>query len=363
MNRVPHTSRVRLLEPRVAARGFTLVELLVVIAIIGILVALLLPAIQAAREAARRAQCANNLKNMGIACHNHLTAKGVFPYGAELVNVNCCGNDTYSGWSREIMPYAEDQALRDLYNAERFSVTSSEPAVVQYRQTRIPLYTCPSDLPMELVVPAHGAATSASIEFMTSSYKANAGRTDGFTTWYLYEDLPPSSGTGHSAVPRSPIHKGWRGPIHAQMRPKNKGGSDVPANFYELRKEKMKDITDGASKTILIAESTNVHPPRRPFWAYTFGTMVMAQTVNQERTFMMDTPKCEALGEVGGSVGGPTSGKSGRVCKGGWGSHHPSGMNAVLCDGSVNFIPFDIDLNVFAAMGSIAAGENEATGL
>jgi prepilin-type processing-associated H-X9-DG protein len=125
----------------------------------------------------------------------------------------------------------------------------------------------------------------------------------------------------------------------------------------------MKDITDGSSKTLMVAESTNESPPRRPFWAYTFGTMIMAQTVNQERIFMADTPKCEALGQSPGTVNQPLSGKSGRVCKGGWGSRHPSGMNAVMCDGSLTFIPFDIDLNVFAAMGSIAGGENEATGL
>jgi prepilin-type N-terminal cleavage/methylation domain-containing protein/prepilin-type processing-associated H-X9-DG protein len=368
MNLVPRMSHNALSKPGVAARGFTLVELLVVIAIIGILVALLLPAIQAAREAARRAQCANNLKNMGIACHNHLTAKGTFPYGAELVDFNCCAADTYSGWSREIMAYAEDEALRQLYNSELFSVTSNDPKVVQYRQTLVPLYACPSDHPMQLEIPANGAALAPGIQFMTSSYKANAGRTDGFTTWYLYEARVAANGaTGHSVVPRSPIHKGWRGPIHAQMRPEGtgpgQGGRAIPSTDYVLRPERMKDITDGASKTILIAESTNVHPPRRPFWAYTFGTMIMAQTVNQERVFMADTPKCEAIAEVENAVGSPTSGTSKRVCKGGFGSLHPAGMNAVMCDGSVTFIPFDINLEVFAAMGSIAAGENEATGL
>src|SRR3954467_475736 len=90
-------------------RGFTLVELLVVIAIIGILVALLLPAIQAAREAARRSQCSNNLKQIGLATLNYESSKRSLPPGVEIDPNNPL---YFSGWTREIMDYAEDQALR-----------------------------------------------------------------------------------------------------------------------------------------------------------------------------------------------------------------------------------------------------------
>ena len=87
-------------------RGFTLVELLVVIAIIGILVALLLPAIQAAREAARRTQCGNNLKQYGVALHNYHDTYKVFPTGTSSWD-----NYPYVGWQYRILPFTENAAL------------------------------------------------------------------------------------------------------------------------------------------------------------------------------------------------------------------------------------------------------------
>src|ERR1044072_7059918 len=95
-----------------ARKAFTLVELLVVIAIIGILVALLLPAIQAAREAARRAACIANLKNVGLAMLNHHDSKKTFPPGAIKDTYGGTGGNYFSGWPREIMPYAEDDVLK-----------------------------------------------------------------------------------------------------------------------------------------------------------------------------------------------------------------------------------------------------------
>src|SRR5262245_26276448 len=97
-------------------RGFTLVELLVVIAIIGVLVALLLPAIQSAREAARRTQCVNNLKQIGIALHNHHDTKGALPWGSYLIDPPWgreVPRNERTTWIVKIMPYMEEQSLYD----------------------------------------------------------------------------------------------------------------------------------------------------------------------------------------------------------------------------------------------------------
>ena len=94
--------------------GFTLVELLVVIAIIGVLVALLLPAVQQAREAARRSSCMNNLRQLAIALHNHHDAKGTLPPGGTYYGL-CCTPPTYTTWTIEILPFMEQQNIYQQY--------------------------------------------------------------------------------------------------------------------------------------------------------------------------------------------------------------------------------------------------------
>ena len=125
-------------------RGFTLVELLVVIAIIGILVSLLLPAVQSARAAARRTQCINNLKQVGIAMHNYHSATQSLPVGG----FGCC----WGTWQAVILPYLEENTLAALYtfdhmygNNGSFRYSGSENTDVTTR--RLPHFTCPEDAP------------------------------------------------------------------------------------------------------------------------------------------------------------------------------------------------------------------------
>jgi prepilin-type N-terminal cleavage/methylation domain-containing protein/prepilin-type processing-associated H-X9-DG protein len=344
-------------------RGFTLVELLVVIAIIGILVALLLPAIQAAREAARRTQCTSNLKNIGLALLNHHESKKAFPPGCVKDGLATAGK-YYNGWTQEIMPYAEDDAIKSLYipkpagSATGIDVlNTTDLKIKQFRETLIPLYVCPSDYEMELGFPLGGPA-GGNIAFRSSSYKGNAGRGDGSVTWYLMEDLPPADG---SRVNPSGRNKGWRGPLHAVPLV----GSAAASSY--LRPEKIKDITDGTSKTLLVAEGTNLFSGRRCYWAYTWGNYLLGQPTPHAPTLLGDFCRCSPPGTAGCEAAtGVAYGVSNRACHSGWGSNHPGGMNALMCDGSVDFLSFDIDLHTFSCMGSISntdgAGIPETTG-
>ena len=141
-------------NPRLA--GFTLVELLVVITIIGILIALLLPAVQAAREAARRMQCTNNLKQIGAALHMHHEQKGVFPVG-HFWGAKCNGNEKGYGaeatWITYLLPYIEQNNLDSQINWDyAFGYASGGDRVLRpVTSATIPLFICPSIGPVNLV--------------------------------------------------------------------------------------------------------------------------------------------------------------------------------------------------------------------
>ena len=310
--------------------GFTLVELLVVIAIIAMLVTLLLPAVQAAREAARRTQCLNNLRQAGLAILNYESARGTLPAGS-YIDAPCCSNlKTFSGWTVEILPFMENTQLKNLYDPA-ISVGSDEATV--FRQTRIEEYVCPSDQEPRLLQPQSGPEAGwggdKSRVWMMSSYRGNAGRSNGATTWYLAEDLEQS--------PRS-----WRGPLH--FVPVK--GTEDKFRFF-LREESIQKIADGMSKTMLLGEQTNIVEERRSFWAHTFGNYILSQATDQSRIFLNDYNECRAIAGTGGA----------RPCMAGWFSYHVGGMNTINCDGSGTYTTFNVDLAVFNARASIAGEE------
>jgi len=162
-------------------RGFTLVELLVVIAIIGILVALLLPAVQAARESARRSQCQNQLRQLALGVLNYESANGSYPPGG-VTDGPCCGTPSKGSWPIYILPQVEEQALYDLYDFDDDNEALRDQdgdglvnSVV--RETDVPLHNCPSDEETDqLDRPASGPGAARSM-YDRGSYRGNSGLT------------------------------------------------------------------------------------------------------------------------------------------------------------------------------------------
>ncbi len=308
------------------AMAFTLVELLVVIAIIAMLVTLLLPAVQAAREAARRTQCINHLRQLGLTLHSHHSARNEFPPGIVMTGP-CCNTVTLTGWTIEVLPFMEDANLRALYNPQ---LSNGDVANQSVRETFIPIYHCPSDFQPQLLTPdsgPEGGWSTAKRKWMTGSYRGVAGRSNGPATWDLAEEL--------NTVPR-----GWRGPLHAT-------GREADGLPFDMHPERFAKILDGTSKTLMVGEQTNTFAPRRTFWAYTFGDYLLSQGVPQRRIFNGDYQKCTAINGPGGN----------RPCMRAWYSHHPGGMNFVRCDSSGAWISFEIDVEVFSALCSISGEE------
>jgi prepilin-type N-terminal cleavage/methylation domain-containing protein/prepilin-type processing-associated H-X9-DG protein len=298
--------------------GFTLIELLVVIAIIGILIALLLPAVQKVREAATRMSCSNNLKQIGLALHHYHDTHATFPPGG-VTDGPCCSTPSGAAWTIYILPFLELDAL---YKQYRFDKYNEDVENAPVRITYVRTYVCPSDRDANILGKPESGPGSG-LDYMPGSYRGVSGRSTGLD-WF---DDPDTSRN---------LPFEWRGVLHKT------------STVYGIHPESMAAVTDGTSNTLVAGEYTTLtHLNRRTFWAYTYTSYNQSSVTQQTRVFQPDYDHCVDQGGAGDE----------NPCKRGWGSFHANGANFVLCDGSVRFLQQNIDIILFGSLATIAGGE------
>lgn len=309
--------------------GFTLVELLVVIAIIGILVALLLPAVQAAREAARRSQCANNLRQIGLAVLEYESSHRRLPAGSTS-NAPSLGGPYLSTWAVDILPYMELSPLYDLWDPTVDFVHLNNQRL---RETFVPSYTCPSDSDTNVIgEPETGPGIG--LMWAPGSYRAVSGHSLGQEEQHYWDNA------NCMKLENAPAMPDWsRGMMHVVI--------SGPDSNRKLKPVKLSQVTDGASKTLMVGEyHTRTFQLRRTFWAYAYTSYNQSSTFIESRTLIPDYERCVAIG--GGGF---------HTCKRAWGSFHAGEViQFVYGDGSVHVIHPDVDMNEFALWGAIADG-------
>jgi prepilin-type N-terminal cleavage/methylation domain-containing protein/prepilin-type processing-associated H-X9-DG protein len=303
--------------------GFTLVELLVVIAIIGVLVSLLLPAVQMAREASRRTNCLANLKQIGTAIHLYEGVYGSLPPGS--INTGpCCSTESQISWPISILPFIEQKNLFARYNQKLTNESQANQFVVQQF---IAVYSCPSDVNRQtLERPDTGPARDLNLKYMPGSYRGVGGRSDGERGWW---DNHPQ----YRGLPRA-----WRGVFHV-----------VDVVDRGLSTETFGTIKDGTSNTLMVGEyCTKTKLTRRTFWGYSYGPYNRSDAVPESRTLLANWERCAASGGAGGF----------NTCNRSWGSFHSGAINFALCDGSTRPIATNIDMKLFAEVATIAGREH-----
>ncbi|MEW4455791.1 DUF1559 domain-containing protein [Bremerella sp. JC817] len=287
--------------------GFTLVELLVVIAIIGVLIALLLPAVQQAREAARRSSCQNQLKQMGLALHNYHDIYNSLCYGyTSSVPAGSDPGVSGNGWCKALLPYIEQNNLVEKWDYTK-TYHHSTTNLLLIRQ-EISLYLCPSD-----------TATKTWNSVPNYNYAANYGTTDRVRT-------NPLNGVTFQASPFEAFN-----------------------NIY-----KFASITDGLSNTMMLAEvrQGQVDGDLRGlvWYGYHSGfTTHYAPNTSSPDQLASGFCKNAAMEPLGMPCISGTSLFSAR-------SRHPGGVQAVLGDGSVRFIPETINIDTWRALSGMRDG-------
>ncbi|BBO36019.1 DUF1559 domain-containing protein [Lacipirellula parvula] len=324
------------IRSKFAKNGFTLVELLVVIAIIGVLVALLLPAVQAAREAARRSQCQNNLKQVGLALSNHESAMKIFPTGGTHVGPDIASFSTNGkvngpdkqglGWAFQILPYMEQGAVRNL-------TTTAQIASVY-----ISMYNCPSRRGPTRYADDYGGTQPYLTDYASAQpgtiYK-DPGEVWGRQDCGDYGCLAyVKTGMAFSGVI---VRTNWV--VRDGIPPYSVPGLDPPIT--------VRRIEDGLSNTLVIAEK-RLHPSKYDTgdwhddrgWSDGWDPDTMRSTMFPFRADVDVDP------EVDDRAYG--------YC---FGSAHAAIANSVFADGAVHAIKYDIDYQILNRLASRADGE------
>jgi len=307
------------------SHGFTLVELLVVITIIGILISLLLPAVQSAREAARRLQCQNNLKQISLAVLNYETTANTFPVGA----YSCC----WGTWQGTILPFLEQQNLATLYdNGGKYDIPDESWRYSEWRNRsvttqRLAVYTCPAD--------AQSQTTYSDIT--RHNYVCNYGTT-GFVVqdaWTTVGPVAVANGVKDLGAPFSMA-----------------GGRSLAAVAYGSS-----SIRDGMSNTLMYSEVIRGNDnDLRGFswWGFASGFMTYLAPNSSQPDILQDRGNCVSDG-VNPPCYGPHSTTQPMML--GARSLHPGGVNASLCDGSVRFISDNIAINTWRSLSTTRGNE------